>query len=90
MAVGNRRLMEEVGVPISLAAAEFVRGGEGRGHTCIFVAAAGRFAILNMCCSHFTTLSKGTALWMEECNHCSELGFVWPHGTRRNTLAVAE
>jgi len=42
VAVGNRRLMEEVGVPISLAAAEFVRGGEGRGHTCIFVAAAGR------------------------------------------------
>ena len=42
VAVGNRRLMEEAGVPIGLPAAEFVRRGEGLGQTCIFLAAAGR------------------------------------------------
>ncbi len=42
VAVGNRRLLEEAGVPVTAAAAEFVRGREGSGHTCIFVAAAGR------------------------------------------------
>lgn len=40
--VGNRRLMEEGGVHISIAAAEFLRQSEGQGETCVLVAAGGR------------------------------------------------
>lgn len=40
--VGNRRLMDEQGIGVNPEAADWVRGAEGRGHTCAFVAGDGR------------------------------------------------
>lgn len=44
--VGSRRLMEEQGVAVTLAAAEWVRESEGRGYTCVFVAGGSRYCTL--------------------------------------------
>ncbi len=43
--VGSRRLMDEQGVEVSGEAIEWVRGAEGRGHTCAFVAGDGRWVV---------------------------------------------
>ncbi len=44
--VGSRRLMEEQGVAVTLAAAEWARESEGRGYTCVFVAGSSRYCTL--------------------------------------------